>query len=71
VEVWDQEDGGKEDRFLGEYYVSGGVEELCSSVSRGGNASREGALRVRCFDGEEEVEGREVGLIVVLKAEIL
>eukprot|EP00580_Thalassiosira_gravida_P004600 CAMPEP_0201653398 /NCGR_PEP_ID=MMETSP0493-20130528/44964_1 /ASSEMBLY_ACC=CAM_ASM_000838 /TAXON_ID=420259 /ORGANISM="Thalassiosira gravida, Strain GMp14c1" /LENGTH=247 /DNA_ID=CAMNT_0048129929 /DNA_START=767 /DNA_END=1507 /DNA_ORIENTATION=- len=41
VEVWDQEDGGKEDRFLGEYYVSGGVEELCSSVSRGGNASRE------------------------------
>jgi len=73
VEVWDMEDGGKEDRFLGFFYVSGGVEELMGSVTRGGNACREYAFRLKCYDEEEEEEegGREVGLIIVLKAEIL
>lgn len=50
------------DRWLGEVEVT--VQELMASVTREGNASRDGALRV--VDGRGEV----VGLIVVLKAEV-
>jgi Ca2+-dependent lipid-binding protein len=50
------------DRYLGEVEVS--VDELMKSVTKGGNACREFALRV--LDKKEEV----VGLLVVLKAEV-
>ena len=50
-------------RFLGE--VEGvTVQELVNSVTRGGNASRELALRVL------DEKGGVVGLVVVLKAEV-
>jgi hypothetical protein len=49
-------------RWLGEVEVT--VEELMGSVTRGGNASRDGALRI--VDGKGDV----VGLVVVLKAEV-
>ncbi|KAL3787226.1 hypothetical protein HJC23_004267 [Cyclotella cryptica] len=50
------------DRWLGEVEVT--VEELMDSVTRGGNASRDGALRV------VDDRGQVVGLLVVLKAEV-
>lgn len=49
-------------RWLGEVEVT--VEELIESVTRGGNASRENALRVK------DEKGDDVGLLVVLKAEV-
>ncbi|KAL7465132.1 hypothetical protein ACHAXS_005452 [Conticribra weissflogii] len=62
IAVWDYENWG-EDRWLAEVEVS--VAELRKSVTKGGNASRENALRVE--DENEEV----MGLLVVLKADII
>lgn len=62
ITVWDYEQGARRDRWLGECDVD--VEWLQQSVTKGGNASRDHALSI--LDEERE----EVGLIVVLKAEI-
>ena len=63
--MWDQQNGAARnaDRWLGECEVT--VEWLMKCLTKGGNASREDALCVR--DSKQE----EIGLIVVLKAEIL
>lgn len=60
--VWDQQDRG-DDRWLAEVEVS--VGELQKCVTRGGNANRENALRV------ENEEHEVMGLLVVLKAEVI
>jgi len=62
LSVWDKECKGG-DRWLGAVEVS--VEEFQTSVTRGGNANRELALRVE--NEEQEI----MGLLVVLKAEIV
>jgi len=62
IAVWDHENWG-EDRWLAEVEVS--VAELQKSVTKGGNASRDNALRVE--DANEEV----MGLLVVLKAGVV
>lgn len=62
IDVWDSE-GRKQDRWLGECNAT--AEQLMESVTKGGNASREGALKIT---GEK---GEEIGLIVVLKADIV
>lgn len=62
IAIWDQEDGARADRWLGECKTS--VDGLRRSVTRGGNASREYALQVT--DVEEQV----IGLIMVLKADV-
>lgn len=61
IVVWDHQSGA--DRWLGECEVN--VEWLLQSVTKGGNASREEALSIL----NEEMD--EIGLLVVLKAEIL
>jgi len=61
ISVWDY--GSKKSRWLGEYEVN--VDWLMKSVTKGGNASREDALPIN----NEEME--EVGLLVVLKADVV
>jgi len=63
IAVWDQEDGAKADRWMGECVVC--AELLMKSVTMGGNASRENALHIMNNDQ------KEIGLIVVLRAEIV
>jgi len=62
ISLWDYEKRGK-DRWLGEVEVT--VDWLQQCVTKGGNASRAEALSV--YDDEQE----EVGLIVILKADII
>mmetsp|Transcript_20294 Transcript_20294/g.40732 ORF Transcript_20294/g.40732 Transcript_20294/m.40732 type:complete len:85 (-) Transcript_20294:73-327(-) len=62
IAVWDHENWG-EDRWLAEVEVS--VAELQKSVMKGGNASRDNALRV------EDENGEVMGLLVVLKAGVV
>ena len=61
--VWDYQSGARSDRWLGEVEVN--VEWLQKCVSRGGNACREDALSI--LNDEQE----EIGLVVVLKADIV
>ena len=61
--VWDYQSGAaRSDRWLGECEVT--VEWLMESVTKCGNAGRNEAISI--MDEEQE----EIGLIVVLKAEI-
>jgi len=63
ITVRDHQSGRRTDRWIGNCLVN--VEWLQRSVTKGGNASREDALGI--MNDEEE----EVGLIVVLKADML
>lgn len=63
ITVWDSESGVRSDRWIGECTVS--VEELMDRVTKCGNAGRDEAI---CILDEEH---QEVGLIVVLKADIV
>lgn len=64
ITVWDYEGGKHVDRWIGACEKVS-VDELLMHVTKGGNASREEALSI--LNEEQE----EVGLIVVLKADIL
>lgn len=68
IDLYDHQHGGLPDRWLGCCRTTVGGLRL--AVTRGGNASREDALQVMGLE-KDGVTEREVGLVVVLKAEVV